>query len=885
MIICTGFYHRSNLGDEIFHYMFGHIFTKINKTFKIVSLDDLKNLPQEVTTIILGGGEILNKYFMSKLIKLCDNFNGKIIAYSCELPIGDIIPEINLIDYFVVRNKNDYERLITYFKLSKQDKCPYIEYIPDIVFSLNSIQNICLKNKNNFVDTNKKITFCLARSIYPSNKYYDHYINKISLFIKYLKKTGWDISLYPFNTSFNFNESDIILNNDIQKICEEQNITVENIIPKNNLNLSEFIDQTISYIKKSNIVVCSRYHSHVLSILCRKPIISIPHTKKVLDQVDILNLNEWKIEPKLDECNRPIDLDIAKCIRTFEKLVRNYKKVQNKINKIDLLSIDFHIDKINNLLNENKRIIPPYYVHNSFIQNLISTTYQKTLNYFKLDNLKDTTKVDVNRICRYILYNLCKDPDAPYFWGLTQKICKPNFNYLEDFDWIIKDYYTFHPINFSFKTILSTQNIENKIFNLTYIEPHLLENIHRSGWYQVVQNTSILHNQNGIIFDMFVDKTFHWGETTYQDVGLIPYTKPWVGIVHHTPNENYTQYNTTNMINKESWIKSLENCIGIYTMSDWLTNWFKTNIPKINIETLIHPTEIPEKKFTFEKFLENNNKKIVQIGGWLRNCYSIYRIEVPIFLSKTHLIGKNMENYVKPNLEWEELLNNNSPNFDLKWNISHGIPNMNDSANKYVYFMKEYIKTLKFSDNNLIISKIQSNHNSVEPINNLSNEEYDDLLCDNIVFIDLIEASACNTLIECIVRNTPIVLRPSSSIVERLGPNYPLYWNDYDEIIKILTIENIEKAHQYIKDLDKSVYTFDYWIQSLVNSKIFNIAQNKMFPNKIIPELKQENKVSEHNNKENFNIEDASINKQNKQTRKQKNSFKCCFCLPEDLVD
>ena len=101
MILCTGFYFRDNLGDDLFYCMFKNIFDDMKIDYQISSLDDIKSLDSNVDLIILGGGEILNSYFLSKIQKLTKNFNGKIIAYSCELPQGQIIKEINLIDYFL----------------------------------------------------------------------------------------------------------------------------------------------------------------------------------------------------------------------------------------------------------------------------------------------------------------------------------------------------------------------------------------------------------------------------------------------------------------------------------------------------------------------------------------------------------------------------------------------------------------------------------------------------------------------------------------------------------------------------------------------------------------------------------------------------------------
>ena len=42
---------------------------------------------------------------------------------------------------------------------------------------------------------------------------------------------------------------------------------------------------------------------------------------------------------------------------------------------------------------------------------------------------------------------------------------------------------------------------------------------------------------------------------------------------------------------------------------------------------------------------------IVQIGGWMRNPYAIYELQINkkmLNISKGYLKGKNMENYFKP---------------------------------------------------------------------------------------------------------------------------------------------------------------------------------------------------------------------------------------------
>jgi hypothetical protein len=101
---------------------------------------------------------------------------------------------------------------------------------------------------------------------------------------------------------------------------------------------------------------------------------------------------------------------------------------------------------------------------------------------------------------------------------------------------------------------------------------------------------------------------------------------------------------------------------------------------------------------------------------------------------------------------------------------------------------------------------IDDMENSVVQIDHLMDEQYDDLLATSIVFIDLVDASAVNTLIECIARNTPIMINPIEPVVELLGPDYPLYYSSYYEGSKLLENTNaLHDAHLYLQRMDKSL--------------------------------------------------------------------------------
>ena len=109
-------------------------------------------------------------------------------------------------------------------------------------------------------------------------------------------------------------------------------------------------------------------------------------------------------------------------------------------------------------------------------------------------------------------------------------------------------------------------------------------------------------------------------------------------------------------------------------------------------------------------------------------------------------------------------------------------------------------------------------NNNVEMYYTNTFDEYDELLTKNIILVDLFDASANNTILECLVRNTPIFVNKLPAVIEYLGPDYPLYFNNVHEINHLLTPKNIIKANEYLKNLDKTEFKIEYFI-----NKIFNL--------------------------------------------------------------
>lgn len=291
--------------------------------------------------------------------------------------------------------------------------------------------------------------------------------------------------------------------------------------------------------------------------------------------------------------------------------------------------------------------------------------------------------------------------------------------------------------------------------------------MHRSGWPFVLKSIEPLFDPTAkLVFDDFLEKTI-----CNQREGLQTYvhSEPWVGVCHY-PYDTPTWYETEHLRdleNYDSWAESLNNLRLCVTLGENLASWIRAHwgVPCSSIK---HPTEIPNIKWSPDKFLKNKEPLLLQVGWYLRNTNAIYQVDAPPFLVKAWLRSR------RPIAESNHILCG-----------SHFAP-------------KRLIKGV------------------VLEIELVDNVNYDILLSENIIFIELITSVANNTIIECIARNTPIILNRHPGPEYYLGEKYPLFFSDFDEIKDILTIDRILAAHDYLKNLEKKWLDGSTFCKSLI---------------------------------------------------------------------
>lgn len=302
---------------------------------------------------------------------------------------------------------------------------------------------------------------------------------------------------------------------------------------------------------------------------------------------------------------------------------------------------------------------------------------------------------------------------------------------------------------------------------------------HRSGWGFAMRSLLPIHDDYAIVLDGFLESSHSWSLNELSEQGAIPYTYPWIGFMHNPPNiPNWFDYchSPQIVLNRDIMQKSLLRCEGLYVLSEYCREWLSKQV-NVPVNALIHPTEIPiqsggPKRFTIRNWQFNANKKIIALGYFLRQMHSIKKLPTEKY-AKLWLI---------PGERAKELYRMEASTMDT-FDITIG----------------DYS---------------ESDH--------VSNDIYDNLLSSNIAFVHLYDASACNSLIECIVRNTPILINPLPAVVERLGVDYPFYFDTLDEAArKVEDNKLILEAHQYLMSLDKKVYTQEYFLETFEQSEIY----------------------------------------------------------------
>ena len=264
-ILLYGYYGYNNLGDDLFEYIYKQYFeskkldyiisnpTNLNIDYKVISKMDI---------IFLGGGEIINDYFLIPIFKYIRYHKldyipiyGASIGYNNNLSLEYLY----FLDKCIFRNKLNIINNDNYY------------YNNDIFILLNNYINFD-KYKSNIIPNT--IGYYLIDKL--NNNIYN-ILKKFTIYI--VKKRKYVIRFIIFHQSY-----DLVLVNKLIKNCNLTENDYKIIIKKNTIDL-------LGEIYKNAKHLCLRYHAHIICYLFKVQFISLPITSKTLNFDKYYNIN------------------------------------------------------------------------------------------------------------------------------------------------------------------------------------------------------------------------------------------------------------------------------------------------------------------------------------------------------------------------------------------------------------------------------------------------------------------------------------------------------------------------------------------------------------------------------------------------------------------
>lgn len=278
---------------------------------------------------------------------------------------------------------------------------------------------------------------------------------------------------------------------------------------------------------------------------------------------------------------------------------------------------------------------------------------------------------------------------------------------------------------------------------------------HRDGWNFVMQSliNRFPHNSDEVAFDGFIEKSFVWN----YGMETVGRRKPWFGITHRPVEapEFYGWKDKLKFYQSPYFNVHADYLCGLITVSSDHAQYLRSifDIPVISI---LHPTNFNVAKWNVNS-LNLGRIRVIQIGSWLRKMHSIFLMP--------------SGNYEKCILAVKERLF-----ADARFVAEARYLNERGYLNKKCY---ESVRFLGF----------------------VEDAQYDTLLANSVVFLDMYSATANNTVLECIARHTPIIVKRLPATVEYLGEGYPLFFNTLAEAASLASDRDLLLlAHEYLRD-------------------------------------------------------------------------------------
>jgi hypothetical protein len=221
-----GYYDRCNIGDEIYKEVIPKLL--VNCNIVCVSIDDLLSLCNPIQyydIVFIGGGDLVNDYFMNKMQQLLKTYTGRVYGLSLGIPFLSCCHYLHIFDHVIVRSYHDYTIA------SKEIGAKNVSYFPD--FSVTLCEKEFETSRSRGLDNTTDIVnvgLCLAQPLFYKNPkkktLLDALCNALQTFATTSSKKIRFI-LLAFNSNINNNqECDHIINSYVAKQLQKQQVDI-----------------------------------------------------------------------------------------------------------------------------------------------------------------------------------------------------------------------------------------------------------------------------------------------------------------------------------------------------------------------------------------------------------------------------------------------------------------------------------------------------------------------------------------------------------------------------------------------------------------------------------------------------------------------------------
>lgn len=328
-ILHIGYFNEYNCGDDAFVKAFKYLHYKYYPNYRL-SFRTWLNENEKYDMITLGGGDVLNEYFIKTLEK---NKTLEVNAVSVGVPYQSYFDKLDRFKSLCIRNSRDLEILQKYYP-EKQ-----IVYFPDLAFLLKRFIKL---QDYNFDKTRFKIGLCLTRTFFHP-KYVSEYISFVKTIVKLINnllEKGYQIYLIPFGINkTKFKENDIILIKHLKSFFVNDNDVI-NVTTLDFYDRENYVTITYNLLNNVDFCICSRFHAHIFNTSLGKPFVSYTSSRKCKEYMKEMGLSDLLIEIRTNEIDLPCEYDYNKLITFANEKIDKKEDIEKRIKKLS--------DEINN---------------------------------------------------------------------------------------------------------------------------------------------------------------------------------------------------------------------------------------------------------------------------------------------------------------------------------------------------------------------------------------------------------------------------------------------------------------------------------------------------------------------------------------------------------